>query len=239
LTVSHYSVYHRGSIPKPGEITLAHRGTLFLDELTEIPRHILDALREPLESGSVHISRAKMQTQFPAQFQFIGALNPSPCGHFNGDLSSARATPDQILKYLNRISGPFLDRIDLQVEVPRQPEALRQTQNREIKEDETTQYWSGKVKQARELQNLRQQCLNSEISVANLETHCAVTEDDHEYLLAAMEKLQLSHRAYHRTLRLARTIADLEEKTEIQRVHLSEALSYRALDTLFNRLKEL
>ena len=164
-------------------------------------------------------------------------------GHFNGDLACSVNT-DQIQKLTYPIiSGTFFIEsgiADLQVEVPRQtPEALRQTQNREIKEDETTQYWSGKVKQARELQNLRQQCLNSEISVANLETHCAVTEDDHEYLLAAMEKLQLSHRAYHRTLRLARTIADLEEKTEIQRVHLSEALSYRALDTLFNRLKEL
>lgn len=227
-----------GSIPKPGEISHASEGVLFLDELTEIPRHILDTLREPMETGEVHISRAKLQTTFPAKFQFVGALNPSPCGHFNGDLSSARATPDQILKYLGRISGPFLDRIDLQVDVPRQPEALQYSKHEVVKEEETTAYWAQIIEQVRNTQMQRQNCLNSDIPAAKLQTWCELPETEHNFLVQAMEKLQLSHRAYHRTLRLARTIADLEGAGHIERTHLSEAMSYRALDTLLNRLKD-
>ncbi|RTE86534.1 MULTISPECIES: YifB family Mg chelatase-like AAA ATPase [Gammaproteobacteria] len=227
-----------GSIPKPGEISLSSNGLIFLDELTEIPRHILDTLREPMESGEVHISRAKMQATFPAKFQFIGALNPSPCGHFDGSLSSARATPDQILKYLGRISGPFLDRIDLQVEVPRQPDALKRSSERTIAPEDTSEYWAERVATAHGKQLQRQNCLNSALKGKELDNYCALSEKDHDYLVTAMEKLQLSHRAYHRTLRLARTIADLEGSHAIERMHITEAMSYRALDNLLNRLKE-
>ncbi|HLV48264.1 MAG TPA: YifB family Mg chelatase-like AAA ATPase [Aliidiomarina sp.] len=229
-----------GSIPRPGEITLAHRGILFLDELAEMPRHVLDSLREPLESGRVHISRAKQQTEYPARFQLVCALNPSPCGQFDGDIASARATPDQILKYLARLSGPFLDRIDLQVEVPRQPEVLRhkQTQNPKLN-SETTAILAQQVLSARQLQYQRQGSLNTELDVKQLQEVCVLSGEDHEFLVTAIEKLQLSHRAYHRTLRLARTIADLAGEQGIARQHLAEAMSYRALDTLLARLKEL
>lgn len=229
-----------GSIPRPGEITLAHRGILFLDELTEMPRHVLDSLREPLESGRVHISRAKQQTEYPARFQLVCALNPSPCGQFDGDIASARATPDQILKYLARLSGPFLDRIDLQVEVPRQPEILRQGKTKTPgPKHETTAELAEQVAAARELQYQRQNCLNTELDVKQLQHVCVLGAEDHDFLITAMEKLQLSHRAYHRTLRLARTIADLAGVEQIVRPHLAEAMSYRALDTLLTRLKEL
>ncbi len=238
--VSSIIVNDSGSIPRPGEITLAHRGILFLDELTEMPRHVLDSLREPLESGRVHISRAKQQTEYPARFQLVCALNPSPCGQFDGDIASARATPDQILKYLARLSGPFLDRIDLQVEVPRQPEILRQGKTKTPgPKHETTAELAEQVAAARELQYQRQNCLNTELDVKQLQHVCVLGAEDHDFLITAMEKLQLSHRAYHRTLRLARTIADLAGVEHIVRPHLAEAMSYRALDTLLARLKEL
>ncbi|WP_241971846.1 ATP-binding protein [Aliidiomarina taiwanensis] len=219
---------------------MAHRGILFLDELTEMPRHVLDSLREPLESGRVFISRAKQQTEYPARFQLICALNPSPCGQFDGDIASARATPDQILKYLGRLSGPFLDRIDLQVEVPRQPEVLRHgPSGTTATPSETTAALAEQVAVARRRQYQRQGCLNSELDVNKLQQVCTLSSGNHDFLVTAIEKLQLSHRAYHRTLRLARTIADLSEQKDIQRAHVAEAMSYRALDTLLTRLKEL
>lgn len=225
-----------GSIPRPGEITLAHRGILFMDELTETPRHVLDSLREPLESGRVSISRARQQVTFPARFQLVCALNPSPCGTFNGDIKSSRSTPEQILKYLGKISGPFLDRIDLQVDVPRQPDALRSTSNRtKVTSAELQQ----KVIAAQALQLQRQQCLNHALAPKQLAVVAELEEHDHDFLVAAMEKLSLSHRAYHRTLRVARTIADLAGQARLTREHLLEALSYRALDALLIQLRAL
>lgn len=226
-----------GSIPKPGEITLAHKGLLFLDELAEIPRHILDTLRQPLESGTVSISRAQHRATYPARFQLICALNPSPCGSFDGDIASARATPDQILNYLSKISGPFLDRIDLQVEVPRQPEALR-TCIEETPAASSAEL-AAQVHAAHAYQLKRQGMLNSALAPDTILHQCQLPDTDHEFLVAAIEKLKLSHRAYHRTLRLARTIADLENATAVSREHLSEALSYRALDALLNQLRRL
>ncbi|RUO26825.1 ATP-dependent protease [Aliidiomarina minuta] len=226
-----------GSIPKPGEITLAHKGLLFLDELAEIPRHILDSLREPLESGQVCISRAQHSTTYPARFQLICALNPSPCGSFDGDIGSARATPDQILNYLSKISGPFLDRIDLQVDVPRQPEVLRAEQS-SVKVH-TSAELRLLVEQTQEIQLQRQGCLNSMIPASDIAGQCQLLPQDHEFLVQAIEKLKLSHRAYHRIMRLARTIADLQESSCVQRKHLAEAMSYRALDALLKQLRNL
>lgn len=226
------------NIPKPGEITLAHRGVLFLDETAEISRHVLDSLREPLESGQVSISRAQHQATFPARFQLICALNPSPCGQFNGDLASARATPDQIIKYLSKLSGPFLDRIDIQVEVPQQSDAMRY-ENTGSCEEESSEILARKVVAAQAIQYARQGALNHELRSAELSRYCRLDEAVHTFLLAAMEKLKLSHRGFHRTIRLARTIADLEGCTDIGKEHLAEALSYRALDVLLNRLHAL
>ncbi|TRW48957.1 YifB family Mg chelatase-like AAA ATPase [Aliidiomarina halalkaliphila] len=236
-----------GSIPQPGEITRAHHGILFLDELTETPRHVLDSLREPLESGRVCISRAKQQAIFPARFQLVCALNPSPCGNFDGDIRSSRATPDQILNYLSKVSGPFLDRIDLQVDVPRQPDALRHAQevpdinagdNTTLCNSESSAFLREKVAAAQAQQLQRQGCLNHHLSPPKLKEVARLDTDDHDFLVAAMETLKLSHRAYHRTLRVARTIADLEEASQITRPHLMEAMSYRALDVLLNQLRE-
>ncbi|RUO33876.1 YifB family Mg chelatase-like AAA ATPase [Aliidiomarina soli] len=236
-----------GSDARPGEISLADHGILFLDELAEIHRHILDSLREPLESGVVHISRAKQRASYPARFQLVCALNPSPCGSFDGDLASARATPDQILRYLSKISGPFLDRIDLQVEVPRQPDVLRhgiqrgpESSNEENSENSAeSSSLLAKVEAARELQLERQHCLNSELKACDVIEICQLSEADHEFLVAAVERFKMSHRAYHRVLRLARTIADLDAAGQVSRQHLSEALSYRALDALLRQLREL
>ncbi|WP_194756100.1 YifB family Mg chelatase-like AAA ATPase [Aliidiomarina indica] len=236
-----------GSVPQPGEITRAHHGILFLDELTETPRHVLDSLREPMESGRVCISRAKHHAVFPARFQLVCALNPSPCGSFDGDIRSSRATPDQILNYLNKVSGPFLDRIDLQVDVPRQPDALRDAQQPSNTDSDksTTKCNDGssailraKVAAAQAVQRERQGCLNHHLSPPQLKEVARLTQDDHDFLVAAMETLKLSHRAYHRTLRVARTIADIEQMEQIQRSHLMEAMSYRALDVLLNQLRE-
>jgi magnesium chelatase family protein len=210
---------------------------LFLDELAEIPRHILDTLRQPLESGVVSISRAQHRATYPARFQLICALNPSPCGSFDGDIASARATPDQILNYLSKISGPFLDRIDLQVDVPRQPEALRASATESAAP--TSADLAKVVAYAHQQQYERQGMLNSALPADEVLAKCQLPEEDHEFLVAAIEKLKLSHRAYHRTLRLARTIADLDRTAQVARGHLSEALSYRALDALLGQLRRL
>lgn len=197
---------------------------------------MLDSLREPLESGTVTISRAGHQITYPADFQLICALNPSPCGYFDGDLSSARASPDQIARYLGKLSGPLLDRIDMQVDVPRQPDVLRQQHEQQ---EPLSPTWRGWVAEARACQLERQGCLNSELKPAQLAEFCRLSDDDHVFLVAAIEQFSLSHRAYHRLLRLARTIADLDDSDAIQRKHLAEALSFRALDRILQQLHKL
>ncbi|WP_173920371.1 YifB family Mg chelatase-like AAA ATPase [Pseudidiomarina piscicola] len=225
-----------GSPPQPGEISLAHKSLLFLDELPEFSRHVLDSLREPLESGQVSISRAGYQAKFPARFQLICALNPSPCGQFDGTLTSARASPDQISRYLSKLSGPLLDRIDMQVAVPRQPEVLKQ-QHQQLPAQ--SPQLRQQVAQVRRSQIQRQGCLNSELKTAELARFCRLEADEHAFLVAAIEKFELSHRAYHRILRLARTIADAANAEAIETSHLAEALGYRALDRLLQQLRSL
>ncbi|WP_290653754.1 YifB family Mg chelatase-like AAA ATPase [Idiomarina sp.] len=226
-----------GSPPRPGEISLAHHSILFLDELPEFSRHVLDSLREPLESGHVTISRAAHQVQFPANFQLICALNPSPCGQFDGCLGSCRSTPDQILNYLNKLSGPLLDRIDIQVAVPRETSSLRLDGTQVT--GETSEQMKQRVIAARQQQYRRQGCLNSELKASEVVSHCMLTDADHEFLITAIEKLKLSHRAYHRTLRLARSIADLDNQKKVQKPHLAEAMGYRALDQLIDQVRSL
>lgn len=227
-----------GSPPKPGEVSLAHQGVLFLDELAEFSRYVLDSLREPLQSGEVTISRAGYQTTYPAQFQLIAALNPSPCGQFDGTLESCRSTPDQILKYLNKLSGPLLDRIDLQVEVPRETQSLRALDAQHKPTPKSPQI-RNQVAACHVKQRERQGCLNAELTTQAVLEHSQLSKTDHTFLVEVVEKLGLSHRAFYRTLRLARTIADLDDATSVGRRHLAEALSYRALDRLLEQLKKL
>ena len=219
-----------GKLPKPGEISLAHHGVLFLDELPEFQRHVLDALREPLETGVVHISRAGRQAEFPAQFQLVAALNPSPTGHH----LDGRASKEQILRYLARISGPLTDRIDLQLEVPLLPAGqLSQAQI-----GDSSAQVAARVLAGRERQLSRQGKPNARLSSGELERCCPLHSADSIFLEQAVQQLQLSSRSFHKLWKVARTVADLADSTEINRSHLLEALSYRAFDKLLRYLRE-
>ncbi|MCV2885854.1 YifB family Mg chelatase-like AAA ATPase [Aestuariibacter sp. AA17] len=221
-----------GSIPRPGEVSLAHKGVLFLDELPEFNRHVLDVLREPLEAGKVCISRAASQATFPAQFQLVAAMNPSP----TGSMDDGRSSADQILRYLNRLSGPFLDRIDLQVDVPQiNPADLRRL---EAQSKETSKTIRRRVLDAQQRQYHRQNTLNAHLSGALLKEVCNLMESDEAYLHNAIDTMGLSMRAYHRVLRVSRTLADLGGAEKVSAMHIKEALSYRALDAIFARLKQ-
>lgn len=222
-----------GSIPKPGEISLAHNGVLFLDELPEFERKVLDALRQPLESGEIVISRANAKVQFPARFQLVAAMNPSPTGHYQG--THNRASPQQVMRYLNRLSGPFLDRFDLSIEVPLLPQgALQQS---DANRGESTEQVRKRVLLAREVQMQRAGKINAQLSTKEIDRDCKLNEQDALFLENALTKLGLSVRAYHRILKVSRTIADLAGETNIQQVHLAEALGYRAMDRLLQRLQ--
>lgn len=222
-----------GSHPKPGEISLAHHGVLFLDEMTEFERRVLDALREPLETGSVSISRAAHRVTFPARFQLIGAMNPSPCGHYQEGLS--RSSSEQILRYLGRISGPFLDRFDLSVEIPLLPPG-------ELSRPRTRGETSAQVRQrvlaARERQLARAGKVNARLSGSDLDRLCPLQAEDAAFLEQALHRMKLSIRAWHKLIRVARTLADLADEPQIQRRHLIEALGYRAMDRLLSQLRE-
>ena len=220
-----------GSIPRPGEISLAHNGVLFLDELPEFNRKVLDALREPIESGEIVISRANAKIKFPARFQLIAAMNPSPTGHYQG--THNRTTPQQIIRYLNRLSGPFLDRFDISIEVPLLP---RGTLSQKATATETTEKVKKRVIDTRKIQMLRNNKLNSQLSPKEIQIHCQLSDEDHNYLEQALIKLGLSARAWHRILKVSRTIADLDCSKNIERKHISEALSYRSMDRLLIQL---
>ncbi|MDU5822695.1 MAG: YifB family Mg chelatase-like AAA ATPase [Haemophilus parainfluenzae] len=220
-----------GTIPKPGEISLAHNGVLFLDELPEFERKVLDALRQPLESGEIIISRANAKIQFPARFQLVAAMNPSPTGHYTG--THNRTSPQQVMRYLNRLSGPFLDRFDLSIEVPLLPQgSLQNTGDR----GETSQQVREKVLKVREIQLARAGKINAYLSSKEIERDCKLQDKDALFLENALNKLGLSVRAYHRILKVSRTIADLNGEKEIQQPHLAEALGYRAMDRLLQKL---
>ena len=216
-----------GSIPKPGEISLAHNGVLFLDELPEFNRKVLDALREPIESGEIVISRANAKIKFPAKFQLIAAMNPSPTGHYQG--THNRTTPQQIIRYLNRLSGPFLDRFDISIEVPLLPKG---TLSQKVTMTESTNKVKRRVIDARKIQIKRNKKLNSQLLPKEIQIHCLLTDEDNDYLEQALIKLGLSARAWHRILKVSRTIADLDCSKNIERKHISEALSYRSMDRL-------
>ncbi|MBE9399921.1 YifB family Mg chelatase-like AAA ATPase [Acinetobacter albensis] len=223
-TASAIALVGGGSHPKPGEITLAHLGVLFLDELPEFDRKVLEVLRQPLESKEIVISRASRQMTFPANFQLIAAMNPCPCGYaFNQDVR-CQCSADAIKRYQNRISGPLLDRIDLHLDVP----PLQATELQDTTPVENSQTVRERVIQAYQRQIQRQNCLNHALSPKQLEQYAVLDPQALKIIEMAQQRLNLSARAYHRVLRVARSIADLSEHSEIQTQHLTEALSYRA-----------
>ena len=220
-----------GSKAQPGEISLAHRGLLFLDELPEFRPSVLDTLREPLESGEITISRANYRLRFPARFQFVAAMNPCPCGYAGDSRNECRCSQDRIDRYLGRISGPLLDRLDIIIEVPALSHAELLTAPDEPAAFEPDRL-GGEISACRELQRHRAGSLNSDLRGAALETVCRLNPKLKQCLADTMERLSLSARATHRALRVARTIADLAGSAEIREPHLLEAISYRRCRTL-------
>ncbi|MBS0870452.1 YifB family Mg chelatase-like AAA ATPase [Enterobacter ludwigii] len=223
-----------GTIPGPGEISLAHNGILFLDELPEFERRVLDALREPIESGEIHISRARAKISYPARFQLVAAMNPSPSGHYQGNHN--RSTPEQTLRYLGKLSGPFLDRFDLSLEIPLPPPGLL---SQSSARGESTVEVRERVIAAQARQYMRQHKLNARLDNAEIRQFCPLKTEDSCWLEDTLTRFGLSIRAWQRLIKVARTIADVEKCPDIERRHLQEALSYRAIDRLLLHLQKL
>ncbi len=225
-TASAAALVGGGSSPRPGEISLAHHGVLFLDELPEFPRTVLEVLREPLENGEIMISRARQQLSFPADFQLIAAMNPCPCGYLGDPQRNCRCTPDQVMRYRSRISGPLLDRIDMHVPL----HGLRPGELTGTQAAEASCIVQQRVEAAHQRQQQRSGVANARLPPATLPQVCALTAPNREFLEATLQQLKLSARAYHRILKVARTIADLAASETIERHHLAEAVSLRGLD---------
>jgi len=221
-----------GNHPKPGEITLAHRGVLFMDEFPEFHRDVLEALRQPLEDGVVTVSRAQGTLNFPARFILIAAMNPCPCGNATNPLKTCICSQGQISRYRRRISGPLMDRIDLHIEVP----ALKYEKLASEKVSEESSAVRKRVQSAREVQRQRfgnqNSSVNSEMSIQQIKEHCQIDSASQQILKNAVNTLHLSARGYHRVLKLARTIADLAAEPRILASHLAEALQYRAKEEI-------
>lgn len=226
-TSSDVALVGGGRPPKPGEISLAHHGVLFLDELPEFNRSVLEALREPLESKTITISRASHQAEFPAHFQFIAAMNPCPCGYATDTTRTCSCTQEQIQRYQSRLSGPLLDRIDLFVTVQALPTKtlIQPSHSTEISTETTRK----QVSEAFTHQYIRAKKPNASLTNPEIQQYCHFKKDETDFLEAVMQKLNLSARAYYRMLKVARTIADLESSTTVNKIHLSEALSFRRI----------
>ena len=226
-TISDVALVGGGRIPKPGEISLSHRGVLFLDELPEFPRSVLESLRQPLEDGVITVSRAQGTLTFPARFILVASQNPCPCGYLSDPEQPCLCTPVQILNYQKKISGPLLDRIDLHIEVPRLNFEKLTAENA----GEKSAYVRERVQKARKIQSERFKNLNiftnSEMGNKEIKEYCRLNNESVELLKTAVKQLNLSPRAYHRILKLSRTIADLKESLNIETEHLAEALQFR------------
>ena len=221
-TASAAALVGGGSTPTPGEISLAHHGVLFLDELPEYPRKVLEVLREPLESGSITISRVQARIDFPARFLLVAAMNPCPCGYLGS--ARCRCTPDQISRYQSKISGPLLDRFDLQVSVPSIPRAQLTAAHPAGENNTQIQH---RVCTAQDRQKQRQGCMNSALDGKQLTRLCPLNPEQQTLMDKAIDRLGLSARAYHRLLKVTRTIADLDQSSTIETRHLTEAIAYR------------
>ena len=226
-TASAVALVGGGVHPRPGEVSLAHNGVLFLDELPEFERRVLEVLREPLEAGAITISRAARQAEFPARFQLIAAMNPCPCGYLGDVLGSCHCTADQVQRYRARISGPLLDRLDLHVHVPRvEFKSLRERRGGR----EASANVAARVRRTRELQLHRQGACNAHMDNAAVERYCTPNAAGLAILERAMQDLGLSARGYHRVLKVARTIADMSGQSQIEVAQIAEALAFRTLD---------
>jgi magnesium chelatase family protein len=224
-TASAVALVGGGNPPKPGEISLAHRGVLFLDELPEFSKQVLETLREPIESGTICISRASMQMGFPASFQLIAAMNPCPCGHWGNPQGNCVCSPERINRYTNKLSAPLLDRIDMHIQIQALPkEELIKPIEHSTEKSETLRL---QVQKQRTYQLQRQGCLNSQLSVKDCEHLCHIGEQEITFLNQALNKLNLSARGYHRLLKVARTIADMKEEEHVGIKNIQEALSFR------------
>ncbi len=228
-TASAVALVGGGSDPRPGEISLAHHGVLFLDELPEFDRRVLEVLREPMESRVIHISRATRQVTYPSNFMLVAAMNPCPDGYFGSNIAArpCRCTPDQIARYRSKISGPLLDRIDLQITVP----TVATESLRAAADGESSATVRVRVIAAAERQQQRQKKANADLSSTELDVHCALDEPGSALLQQAATRLGLSARAHHRILRVARTISDLAGAERIALGHVAEAVGYRRMDT--------
>jgi magnesium chelatase family protein len=220
-----------GGVPQPGEISLSHNGVLFLDELPEFKRTVLEVMRQPLEDRVVTISRAKFSVEYPASFMLIASMNPCPCGYYNHPEKQCVCPPGTVQKYLNKISGPLLDRIDIHVEVT----PVSYNELAAERKSEKSEFVRARVIKARAIQEIRYKenegvhC-NAQINSKQLREVCRIDEAGNQLLKTAMERLGLSARAYDRILKVARTIADLDQSENIETQHLAEAIQYRSLD---------
>lgn len=222
-TTSNVALVGGGTFPRPGEITLAHRGVLFMDEFAEFPRSVLEALRQPLEDGVMTVSRAQGSLEFPAKFILVAAQNPCPCGYLGDPVKSCICAPTQILRYQKRVSGPLLDRIDIHIEVPR----VKYEKLADEKVAEESAKVRARVQKARKIQIKRLKKTNSEMTPRQIKEFCRLDEKSKDLLRAAMSQLNLSARQYTRVLKLSRTIADLAGAQNIDSGHIAEALQYR------------
>jgi magnesium chelatase family protein len=229
-TVSAAGIAGGGAVPRPGEISLAHNGVLFLDELPEFHRDVMEALRQPLEDGKVTISRVSGSLTYPSSIMLVAAMNPCPCGFFGHPSKECICTQNAVRKYLNRISGPMLDRIDLQVEVPPVEYAALSSNGKE----ETSAEIKARVNKARKIQQERYKdtdiTCNAQLTSALIKKYCILTEDASKYLAMSFDRLGLSARAYDRILKVARTVADLKGSEIIEKEHIFSAISFRSLD---------